>query len=268
MHAVPRLLISDMDHTLLREDSSISRANLEAIARHVAGGGLFTVASGRAPAAIRAFPELLPYLNAPVIAGNGGLVCDLHTGEIFYRHPLPAGLERLVAELMERFPEMGAAVYSGLDGFYALRTNANIEDLMAREKRPALPATVETAERPWNKVLLTQTHAYMLEVEAFLRPRVEGLARIVFSEDTYLEILPLEVSKGAALKLLLERIGVPREQVVALGDAMNDLEMLHYAGAGVAVSNADPALRAAADFVVCSNEEDAVRACLERFFGR
>ena len=108
----------------------------------------------------------------------------------------------------------------------------------------------------------------MLEVEAFLRPRVEGLARIVFSEDTYLEILPLEVSKGAALKLLLERIGVPREQVVALGDAMNDLEMLQYAGTGVAVSNADPALRAAADFVVCSNEEDAVRACLERFFGR
>ena len=151
MQAVPRLLISDMDHTLLREDSSISRANLEAIARHVAGGGLFTVASGRAPAAIRAFPELLPYLNAPVIAGNGGLVCDLHTGEIFYRHPLPAGLERLVAELMERFPEMGAAVYSGLDGFYALRTNANIEDLMAREKRPALPATVETAERAARK---------------------------------------------------------------------------------------------------------------------
>ena len=268
MQAVHRLLISDMDHTLLREDSSISRANLEAIARHVAGGGLFTVASGRAPAAIRAFPELLPYLNTPVIAGNGGMVCDLHTGEVFYRCSLPEGLEDLVAGLMERFPEMGVAVYSGLDGFYALRTNANIEDLAAREKRPALPATVETAELPWNKALLTQTHAYMLEVEAFLRPRVEGLARIVFSEDTYLEILPLEVSKGAALKLLLERIGVPREQVVALGDAMNDLEMLQYAGTGVAVSNADPALRAAADFVVCSNEEDAVRACLERFFGR
>ena len=47
MQAVPRLLISDMDHTLLREDSSISRANLEAIARHVAGGGLFTGPSGR-----------------------------------------------------------------------------------------------------------------------------------------------------------------------------------------------------------------------------
>ena len=267
MQAVPRLLITDMDHTLLREDSSISRANLEAIARHVAGGGLFAVASGRAPAAIRALPELLPCLNTPVIAGNGGMVCDLHTGEVFYRCSLPEGLEDLMAELMERFPEMGVAVYSGLDGFYALRTNANIEDLAVREKRPALPATVETAELPWNKALLTQTHAYMLEVEAFLRPRVEGLARIVFSEDTYLEILPLEVSKGAALKLLLERIGVPREQVVAMSDAMNDLEMLQYAGTGVAVSNADPALRAAADFVTCSNEEDAVRACLERFFG-
>ena len=266
MQAVPKLLISDMDHTLLREDSSISRANLEAIARHVAGGGLFAVASGRAPAAIRAFPELLPYINTPVVAGNGGVVCDLRTGEIFYHHPLPAGLEDLAEELMGRFPEMGVAVYSGLDGFYTLRTNENIEDLIVREKRPALPATVQTSERPWNKVLMTQSHAYMLEVEAYLRPKVEGLARLVFSEDTYLEILPLGVSKGAALKMLLERIGLPREQVVAVGDAMNDLEMLQYAGTGVAVANADPELRAAADVVACSNQEDAVKYCLEKFF--
>ena len=60
-----RLLVSDMDHTLLDENSQLSRENLEAIRCHVAKGGLFTVATGRAPAAIRVFPELLPCINLP-----------------------------------------------------------------------------------------------------------------------------------------------------------------------------------------------------------
>ena len=72
-----RLLVSDMDHTLLDENSQLSRENLEAIRRHVAKGGLFTVATGRAPAAIRVFPELLPCINLPVVTGNGGQVVDL-----------------------------------------------------------------------------------------------------------------------------------------------------------------------------------------------
>ena len=137
---------------------------------------------------------------------------------------------------------------------------------MAKEKRPAVPATVDTSPRPWNKTLMTEEHIYLLEVKEWLDARLAGLGRTVFSEETYLEILPLGVSKGAALSVLLEMEGISPEEVVAIGDAPNDREMLELAGIGVAVANAAQEVKDAADHVVCSNDEDAVKACLEQFF--
>ena len=262
-----RLLVSDMDHTLLDENSRLSEANLTAIRRHVARGGLFTVATGRAPAAIRVFPELLPCINLPVVTGNGGQVVDLAGGDRVLRGwVLPREVRAILAAALDRFPEMGAVAYHGLDGFCSFRVTPEVEGLIAKEKRPALPVTVETAPAPWNKTLMTGSHEALLEVKAWLDPQLPGLGRTVFSEDTYLEILPLGVSKGAALSVILELEGVDPQEVVAVGDAPNDREMLELAGIGAAVANAAPELKKAADIVVCSNEEGAVRDCLERWF--
>ena len=74
------------------------------------------------------------------------------------------------------------------------------------------------------------------------------------------------VSKGAALSVILEMEGIDPQEVVAVGDAPNDKEMLELAGIGAAVANAAPELKAAADAEVCSNGEDAIRDCLERWF--
>lgn len=113
---------------------------------------------------------------------------------------------------------------------------------------------------------MTQDHEALLEVKEWLDPQLPGLGRTVFSEDTYLEILPLGVSKGAALSVILELEGIDPQEVVAVGDAPNDKEMLELAGIGAAVSNAAPELKTVADAVVCSNNEGAVRDCLERWF--
>lgn len=263
----PLLLVSDMDHTLLDEASHLSRGNLEAIRRHVEAGGLFTVATGRAPAAIRVFPQLLPYIGLPVITGNGGQLVDLRGGDkILRRWVLPNEVCPLLREAMDRFPEMGVVAYHGLDGFCSFRVTPYVEGLVAKEKRPAVPTTVDTSPRPWNKTLMTEEHGYLLEVKEWLDARLAGLGRTVFSEETYLEILPLGVSKGAALSVLLEMEGISPEEVVAIGDAPNDREMLELAGIGVAVANAAQEVKDAADHVVCSNDEDAVKACLEQFF--
>lgn len=262
-----RLLVSDMDHTLLDEDSRLSQANLTAIRRHVAGGGLFTVATGRAPAAIRVFPELLPYINLPVVTGNGGQVVDLAAGDKVLRSwVLPPEVCPILKEALVRFPEMGAVAYHGLDGFCSFRVTPYVEGLIAKEKRPALPTTVDTSPMPWNKTLMTEEHDYLLKVKDWLDPQLPGLGRTVFSEETYLEILPLGVSKGAALSVILEMEGIDPQEVVAVGDAPNDKEMLELAGIGAAVANAAPELKAAADVEVCSNDEGAVRDCLERWF--
>ena len=262
-----RLLVSDMDHTLLNERAQLDPENLAAIRRHVEGGGLFTVATGRAPAAIRVFPELLPWINLPVITGNGGQVVDLSDHDrVLYRETLPPDVYPLMAEALERFPRMGAVAYYKLDSFCAFRVNTYVEDLIAKEQRPAAPATVEDSSKPWNKTLMTETHDYMRAVQAWMDPRITDLARTVFSEDTYLEILPRDVSKGNALRVLLEMKGIDPAETVTIGDAPNDREMLRLAGLGVAVSNAAPELRAVADETVCSNEEHGVKMCLERFF--
>lgn len=262
-----RLLVSDMDHTLLDEDARLSRENLEAIRAFVGRGGLFTVATGRAPAAIRVFPELLPCINLPAITGNGGQVVDLADGDKVLRSwVLPLEIRPLVAGVLERFPEMGAVAYHGLDSFFSFRVTPLVEGLVEKERRPAPLCTVEASPQPWNKVLMTEDHAYLEEVCRWLDPRLSGLGRTVFSEDTYLEILPLGVSKGTALAYLLEREGIDPAEVVAIGDAPNDRELLERSGTGVAVANAAPELKAVAGAVVCSNAHHAVRACLERFF--
>lgn len=262
-----RLLVSDMDHTLLDEQSRLSPENLEAIRRHVVGGGLFTVATGRAPAAIRVFPELLPYIGLPVVTGNGGQVVDLSAGDrVLQRWTLPETVCPLLDEALKRFPAVGAVAYYALDGFFSFRVTPGVEGLIAKEQRPAPLCTVEDSPKPWNKTLMTGEHAYLAEVKAWLDARLDGLGRTVFSEETYLEILPLGVSKGSALAAILKLEGIEPQEVVAVGDAPNDLEMIQLAGLGVAVANAAPELRAAADAVVCSNDDHAIRSCLEQFF--
>lgn len=262
-----RLLVADMDHTLLDEKSRLSQENLEAIRRYVEHGGRFTVATGRAPAAIEIFSELLPLINLPAITGNGGQVVDLGRGnQVLWSWTLPEEVYPIMEETMEHFPEMGAVGYYGLDGFCSFRVNPYVEDLIWRERRPAVPTTVAASPKPWNKTLMTQAHDYMEQVQAWLTPRLQGVGRTVFSEETYLEILPLGVSKGAALSRLLEREGIAPGEVVAVGDALNDKEMLELAGLGLAVENAAPELKRVADRVICSNEEHAIRHCLTHFF--
>jgi hydroxymethylpyrimidine pyrophosphatase-like HAD family hydrolase len=87
----------------------------------------------------------------------------------------------------------------------------------------------------------------------------------VFSERTYLEILPPGVSKGEALRIVAARLGVVREEIVAVGDNLNDLAMVEYAGLGVAMANAPEALRARADYVAPSNAEHGLSEVIERF---
>ena len=256
-----------MDHTLLDENCHISQGNLEAIRRHVARGGLFTVATGRTPAAIRVFPELLPCINLPVVTSNGGQVVDLAGGDkILRRWVLPREIRAIMKRTLERFPCLGAVAYCGLDDCCSFRVTRYVEELVAKEKRPAPPTTVDASPTTWNKTLMTQDHETLLEVRDWLEPQIAGLGRAVFSEDIYLEILPLGVSKGAALSMILELEGIDPQEVVAVGDAPNDKEMLELAGIGAAVANASPELKAAADVQICSNEEGAIRYCLERWF--
>jgi Cof subfamily protein (haloacid dehalogenase superfamily) len=98
-----------------------------------------------------------------------------------------------------------------------------------------------------------------------LSMQINGTGKLVQALDEMLEILPPGASKGAALKLLLKDLKLPAEQALAIGDGENDIEMIQLAGVGVAVGNAHQKLKAVADHVVASNDEDGVAEAVERF---
>lgn len=82
---------------------------------------------------------------------------------------------------------------------------------------------------------------------------------------SFVEVLPLGTSKAAALEWLAARLGVAREEVLAVGDERNDIEMLAWAGTGVAMGNAHPEVKAVADWVTAPVEEDGCALAIERF---
>jgi Cof subfamily protein (haloacid dehalogenase superfamily) len=106
------------------------------------------------------------------------------------------------------------------------------------------------------------------DLEAHLRQRFERRLFIAKSLPFFLEVAHPDVSKGAGLQFVADRLGFRRDQTVAFGDGENDLELIDWAGYGVAVENADPKVKARADFVCPSVQEEGVAQVIEAFLAR
>lgn len=96
--------------------------------------------------------------------------------------------------------------------------------------------------------------------------RLQGRISVYRSEPYFLELVPLGIDKARSLAVLLERLGLTREEMVAMGDGYNDLSMIRFAGMGVAMANAQEPVRKAADYITLSNDEDGVAVAVEKLF--
>ena len=114
-------------------------------------------------------------------------------------------------------------------------------------------------------ILLTAPPTRAEEHQKRLARRFIGRLSIYRSEPFFIEVMARGVDKGAAIAGLIERLGLEREDVIACGDGLNDLSMIRYAGLGVAMANAQPEVKEAADVVTLSNDEDGVAAAVERY---
>lgn len=86
------------------------------------------------------------------------------------------------------------------------------------------------------------------------------------SEPYFLELVPKGIDKAQSLSVLLEEIGMTKNEMIAIGDGFNDLSMIQYAGLGIAMENAQDVVKQAADFITLSNEEDGVAYAVEKFY--
>jgi Cof subfamily protein (haloacid dehalogenase superfamily) len=246
-----RLLVCDMDGTLLDSSSRLSIENKTALDRFVASGGLFTVATGRMEKSVMQYLQDLP-VNLPAIVYNGAAIYDFQTDKMLWQDNLEPGVIEPVKEAMERFPEIGVEFYHGGMTYY-VRENKHTYEHMIREKFDPIITDVDNVPQPWNKVILTWDPHRLPEVESFLKKFRIPFSQ-VYSEPQFLELLNLNTSKGNALKVLKKMFGLNDACVIAMGDNLNDMELIREANVGIAMGNAHTALKVAAD-MCCSHHD-------------
>ncbi len=253
------LVCTDLDGTLLSSNKTVSAENVEAIEYFKREGGLFAFVTGRPASCVTdVYRAVRP--NAPFGCFNG---VGLYDGEA-HRYVWTQEISRDVLEQVEyvaaRVPGIGIQINT-FDNIYFYKENASMERFREITGVPKLPiARCEDVREPLAKIVFgDQNEAHIEQAMALLaaHPRAAEFD-YVRSERTLCEILPKGINKGVVLSRLAEHVGVSMSHVVALGDYNNDIEMLRTAGVGVAVANAVPAAREAADRVTVSNDEHAI----------
>lgn len=254
-----RLVLSDIDGTLLRSDGTISERTCRAVQRFTEAGGHFTLATGRSVAAVQPFIQALS-IHVPVILLNGSLLWDPVTDRDLACQALP---REMVAQLWAplRTHAVDFLLYGPRLAYSRFCTEPVARHLqkdgMACQFDPALsPASLD----PILKIL---TIGQEVELDVLEEALVPSGARLVRSEANYLEILPPGGGKGSLLAPLLAHLGLQPTDALAVGDYLNDADLLAAAGLGVAMANAHPALRRQAQRWTSANDADGVAELLE-----
>lgn len=258
--ALPLVVATDLDGTLLRSDGTVSDRTRDALAAVEDAGALVVFVTGRPPRWMQPVVDQTAHRGIAVCA-NGALVYDLHTETIVEQHLIqPEIASEIVRALRDRLPELVFAVERGMRGFAhepAYRPAWIVDDM-------SVGAVEDLVGEPMAKLLARHPG---LDADTLLeraRSVVGELATLTHSSrDGLLEISAAGVSKASTLELICRERGHDAGDVVAFGDMPNDLPMLVWAGWSVAVSTAHPDVIAIVDEVTAGNNDDGVAQVLE-----
>jgi len=264
---MPKLLFAtDLDKTFLDDRAEAPEVCLEAVRAYVQAGGLFTVATGRPTRGVLIYPALAELVNAPIITYNGACIYDIKQRRAIWRQLLPEDLAPVIRSALDRFPQVGALVFRGEDDFTcAARANAYTREIAwTRERYNAPSRALEAIPLPWNKVVMTGPPEAVAACADYIRANAPSPITTILSEEKFLELTGPHVGKGKALCRVAEMLKISQDRTVAIGDSMNDFDMIRWAGTGVAVANAEAQVRQAADMVVASNADHGICACIRQ----
>lgn len=271
----PRLVISDIDGTLLNPAERVAPRTAAAIGRLAERGVIVTLATGRPHRWLQPVVEQLP-IRPRCVAANGAVIVDTEAGEIVETHLLePATM----SEVVER--ARGALARAGLPG---LNIAVELPGEYSSDQEETFHigpgylhawqaagyverGEAELLSAPAVKLLLRNEHLQAQEFYDAVRDAVPAkLAHLTFSmREGLLEVMRPGVNKQLGAMALARHYSVDAADVACFGDMPNDREMIAWAGWGVAMGNAHPELKAIANEVTGTNAEDGVAAVLERW---
>lgn len=259
-----RLVAMDLDDTLLDSRLQISHQTTRMLQQIVERGIKITLATGRMFRSARRYAVELG-MDVPLITYQGALVKNAFSDEVLFHRCVPADM---VTPVVEAAREAGYhyQVYFD-DNLYmesltpegqAYAELAGVTPVVDRD----LPIRL-TYEEPTKIIIINYNLPALQQMEKQLQQRFSRQLYITRSKPHYLEFMNKEATKGRALQAVSEYFAIERQDVMAIGDSYNDIEMLKWAGVGVAVGNAPPEVQRYADYVTTSNDEDGVAAALQ-----
>ncbi|MCI4044650.1 HAD family hydrolase [Streptomyces sp. TRM75563] len=260
------LIATDLDGTLLRPDDTVSTRSRAALARAAAAGARHLIVTGRPVPGIRALLADLAYTGL-VVCGQGTQLYEAGSGRLLRsatldREAADTALGKIEAEVGAVF---AAVDQDGVDGVTLIEAGYRMPNPTLPARRVGSRAALWA--RPVIKVLVRHPELGDDELTAAARAAVGELATVTMAGPGTVELAPRGVDKGTGLALAAELLEIGAERTIAFGDMPNDLPMFAGSGHRVAMGNAHPELRAAADEVTLSNAEDGVAVVLERLFG-
>ena len=271
-----QMLCTDVDGTLLNNKGEITEGNKKAVAAALAAGKKIVLCSGRTWHSLRIYENTLG-LDIPGQYGigfNGGAVYEtVSPGEkrLLYSEQMPRSIAREIFATIEPivagYSEMYIVAYNNEGTLIAEASMENMDkfDELRRLGARTVPKYTEVPGDMY-KILVHGKHEDLQEIASFTREKFAGKCQTMFSARSLLELLPLGVDKGRGITFLAAHLGIPLEAVIAVGDEANDIAMLQQAGLGIAVANAVPDAKAAADVqLTATHNEDAVGVAIHTY---
>ena len=259
-----RLVIADVDGTLVTHDKVLTARAIGAVSRLRAAQVLFAITSGRPPKGMQMLVDALD-LSEPIAAFNGGVVINPDS-RVIASHPVPSDLTAEVIRLI------GA---HGLDVWLYSDTDWYVRDShaphVAREQWTVQfpPTVVSDFAAHLDQVLKIVGVSDDLQAVARCEQAMQawGGARMSAerSQPYYLDVTHPDANKGEVVLLLSQLLAIPPEQIATIGDMPNDVLMFAKSGVSIAMGNASPDVQQAATYVTSSNEEEGFANAMERF---
>lgn len=263
-----KLLVLDVDGTLLNDEREISKRTLAALLKVQQMGVRIVLASGRPTYGLMPLAKTLELGNYGgfILSYNGCQIIKAQNGEILFERRINP---EMLPYLEKKARKNGFAIFTYHDD--TLITDSPDNEYIKNEallnnlkiiREDEFSTAIDFA--PCKCMLVSDKEKALIGLEQHWEKRLAGTLDAFRSEPYFLEVVPCGVNKANTLGALLEHLGVTREEVIAVGDGVCDVTMLQLAGMGVAMGHSQDSVKVCADYVTASNEEDGVALAVEK----
>ncbi len=259
------LVISDVDGTLVTPDKVLTARAVAAVHRLHDAGIAFSICSSRPPFGLRMLIEPLA-LALPFGGYNGGAIVEPDLSVIEHKLLPPDAAKQAVGVFRQH--HIDCWVFIDDEWLIANPDGAHVaHEIRTIQTSPTVvPAFEEAHFLAVGKIVgPSDDHPLIARLTELMQTELDGRARVARSQPYYCDVIPPGIDKGRLVSFLAERLDIPRNEILVLGDMENDLEMFRQAGFAVAMGNAGDEVKRAADATTLSNDKDGFAVAIERY---